>query len=1494
MCMAWSLLLCATTVWAQGSGDAPGYKRTTGVERLMKRQQMANHSLMKRLRLHDRQPGIHVSAPANLAERQRLATPGMAVTPRMASGSNAPEILGFIDYANSWVETGNQYGLYRLTPGSNSYEMVLPTVGIDINGGAAIYDGLFHGISYYVDWTTFEFIGTYYEYDLATGKPTPNSGRNAPDMSTWAYCTAYDPTDGTVYGCTQDETYEYDAVLSKIDYNTLTSQPIRGLDASFASMAIDGNGQLWAISYDGMLMKVDKATGATTNVGTTGITPSQYFMSAAFDHTTGTLYWAATDEMEDSYLFEVDTVTGKATPVSVYSDNENVTFLYVEASPADGAPMAATDLRAQFDGGSLTGKITFTMPTATYDGSTLEGTVSYTVTDNGAAAATGTAAPGSTVTADVTVAAAGQHKFAVTLANDAGESKQAVISLWVGADESASASDVTLTISDGKATLTWTAPERGVNGGYIDPATLSYDITRYPGGEVVATGHTATTFEDALPEVEYTAWYYTVTTRANGGTSAAVASNPVCHGNPITPPFTADFTDPQEANLFLVVDNNHDNISWVLDDGYMAYYSSDADLEADDWVILPPVYLSNDRQYTFSFEATCYSESDREYLAVAMGGDELEDVSQYTLLAERIEIHSVVPVPVTHTVTVEQSGAYCFAIKALDWTGLAVYVDNVSVQPGSMTAAPAAADNLTVKPAPDGSLQADIVFTAPSKAIDGSALSGDLTIKLYRGNEPEPVRTVEGVQPGAETTLTDTPLTGGTTYYAVVASNSYGNGLKASASAYVGKDTPLPPTDIVLADNLDGTATLTWTAPADKGVNGGYVDTGNLLYNVYSVNEGTPSLLAKDINGNRYDITGVPETGDQHVLYYAMKSVTGDLQSDYATSTMLLTGAPYNLPFRETFANGSSSHYWATNSLRGEGYFGFTTEMSSDADGGAAFFYAHEAGDEAVLSSGKISLAGAAQPYLYFDYYLFPGADIVLKAVVKPNGGQGEEVAVLDFKTLDGQAGWRRAILPLGEFASAKYLTVDFDAAVTDYDLPVVVDNIIVKDVYDYDLEVSLSAPDRVTAGTEATFTATVANGGLNNVAAYTVDLYVDGKQADTRQGSDLQPGQEQAVAFTYKMPIGRGETARVYAVVSTAIDMDEANNTTAEAIVETPQPTYPTVDDLAASLEDGNVKLTWTPMPADAQNVVTDGFEEYEAFTIGDAGEWKLVDADEAYTYEPSTAPYPHAGEAMAYIVFNPPMLGESNAGIMPHGGDQYMASMAAIASMTPDGHNDDWLISPELSGRAQTVSFFVKSLQASYGLEQYEVWYSTTDADVQSFTRLLESEAPADAWTEVKADLPEGSRYFAIRCVSPEAFMFMVDDVTYEAKPLEVTGYHVYRDGEQIAATAEAGYTDSGVSGDHTYNVTVVYSVGESAFSNSVSIQASGVDGIAAGAVVVTGGQGCVSVYNAAGRHVGIFTPSGVAVHAGQGSDRLVIDLLPGAYIVKVDGAVFKVWVE
>lgn len=157
----------------------------------------------------------------------------------------------------------------------------------------------------------------------------------------------------------------------------------------------------------------------------------------------------------------------------------------------------------------------------------------------------------------------------------------------------------------------------------------------------------------------------------------------------------------------------------------------------------------------------------------------------------------------------------------------------------------------------------------------------------------------------------------------------------------------------------------------------------------------------------------------------------------------------------------------------------------------------------------------------------------------------------------------------------------------------------------------------------------------------------------------------------------------------------------------------------------------------------------------------WKTVDVDGDETYGFSGLEFPHAEEAFAFIAFNPGAIGLTGA--EAHSGDRFGASFASYA-----GVNDDWLISPKLKIVAgkEYMNFFVKTYMDDYGLEKYNVLVSTTDDNPESFVKIGQTrEAPAEDWEEVNIDLKEYSGkevYLAIQCVSEDAFIFMIDDIT------------------------------------------------------------------------------------------------------------------------------------
>ena len=170
--------------------------------------------------------------------------------------------------------------------------------------------------------------------------------------------------------------------------------------------------------------------------------------------------------------------------------------------------------------------------------------------------------------------------------------------------------------------------------------------------------------------------------------------------------------------------------------------------------------------------------------------------------------------------------------------------------------------------------------------------------------------------------------------------------------------------------------------------------------------------------------------------------------------------------------------------------------------------------------------------------------------------------------------------------------------------------------------------------------------------------------------------------------------------------------------------------------------------------------FEAQEDFALT-FEPWEAVDLDGGTTYGFQDITFPHAGEPMAYIAFNPLNTTPAITGMAPHGGDRFGACFASI----PPAINNDWLISPQVTlGENAMISLWVKTFDPEY-IESYNILVSTTDNNPSSFELVAGPvTAPATAWTYREYDLTayEGQAvYVAIQCVSNDKFIFMVDDI-------------------------------------------------------------------------------------------------------------------------------------
>nr|MDK2850233.1 large repetitive protein [Candidatus Cloacimonadota bacterium] len=179
------------------------------------------------------------------------------------------------------------------------------------------------------------------------------------------------------------------------------------------------------------------------------------------------------------------------------------------------------------------------------------------------------------------------------------------------------------------------------------------------------------------------------------------------------------------------------------------------------------------------------------------------------------------------------------------------------------------------------------------------------------------------------------------------------------------------------------------------------------------------------------------------------------------------------------------------------------------------------------------------------------------------------------------------------------------------------------------------------------------------------------------------------------------------------------------------------------------------------AETIFSDSFEEYPDFATG-FDNWILLDQDSAPTYGFSNITFPGSENPMAYIIFNPSQTVPPIEGMDPLEGDKFAASFAAV-NVT----NNDWLITERVSlGSNSSLKFNAKSFTDVYGYERFRVGVSTFPTiNPNQFMYVSGAnyvEAPTN-WTEYNYDLSayDGQQvYIGIRCVSDNAFVFMVDN--------------------------------------------------------------------------------------------------------------------------------------
>lgn len=1414
----------------------------------------------------------------------------------IATTADGTEIWGLLISSDEWSSTSSTsvpYGVYQFNTADMATKALLGNVGY-ANGGGSFSENTLRYTAYGLE---AKLVAYYYEYDINTWEVTEQP--RTMDGHMISVCSAFDPTTYKTYAVYYGD--DYDAAswnFGTIDYDLESTTKLSEITNICIAMACDNDGNLYGITVDGYLNKIDKQTGAFTKIGSTGLSVKTVMQSAVYDRDNDKFYWAAMTANNGAALYEVNLETGKATWVADFANREEPVAMFIPRQHNATAPAAATNLTLTFKGANTTGAVQFDAPSTTIAGKKLSGDLTYTVKANGKTIGEGDAEVGEEqVTVPVRNLEEGYTTFEVSLSGNGGAGEPAYIKKWIGRDVPQVPQNVAFTVdtdNNNFVTLTWDYPKTGgTHNGYADPSDFTYTVVRYPENTVVAEGITARTFTENVPQSKWCAHYYIVYAVNNGLKSEAAQSNIISFGDAVDLPYINTLTTKEDFGDFELFDRG-DGYTWRFSQGItvsVASCKTSSTNPNDAWIVTPPMKMRKGYEYELDFQAyTNWYEDEKMGVYLCTGSDTttfrnhvIDDVrvynGSYTDRTQRNVRFSV-----------DADGNYRVGFNCVsDPKSQAMAVDSISVREILCYEAPDSVRSLTVTPAADGAQEATIAFDAPTKRNNGNALTAIEKIEVIRDGEV--FKTISNPTPGAHFSVTDEEAVNGFTTYEVVAYNEAGKGLAAAKRAYVGIDIPQKPTGVHLTDNFDGTVTLSWDK-VTTGQNAQYIPEGEVTYNVYAIKNGNPTAIKTDLEETSITIDGIAQTGQQSRFYYGVQSQTEAGADGYTLSNTLLSGAPYTMPYYESFSNASQQNGPWTVSATGTGKLGMNNTTTQDGDRGAIVCYPSAVGYEGYLASPKISFSGSRHPVCTFYYYCTPGKSVGIDVYAVRNGTDTTYVKTFDFSQLSGEAGYRQGNVDLKEFKDDHYVQVLFDFFFNVTGTSILLDNIAIEDMKANDLKASIAIPVSVCNGQTSSATVTVENLGENAATDYTVKLYQNGNVVNSVTGEKLISGHKKEYSLDFTASKTSNTAIKLRAQVDFADDEDTDNNTTSTHTVFVYAPSYPTVSDLAANGQ----QLSWTAVSAkDMQK--TEDFEAFYPLETKSLGDWTTVDNDGGTPYTFGLNYVEQLRNPSAYIVNNPAEIGydlTSDPGWGAHEGNQYLLSLAVSPKTTADGHNDDWLISPLLSGKAQTVKAWVKSYNNTYGLENYEILYSTGGKQTSDFTSILTGEAPLE-WTEVSAALPEGAKYFAIRHTSEDKYMFMLDDITYIPGGMNVTGYNVYRDGELIASldANTTTYTDNDADNHiHDYVVTVVYEVGESGASNEVSTLFTAINALTA-ATTVSSGNGRIAIRGAKGQKVEIFNTAGMKMLSTTGEDNIDAATGTGVFVVKVGDKVFNITV-
>lgn len=497
----------------------------------------------------------------------------------------------------------------------------------------------------------------------------------------YKYAMAYDPVNEVMYALGAD--YENGdpnlgyTVLYEVNLNATTLndlfKKVKDMDGLYWDFCFDTQGNAWfAQKYAGSdgivkgtnLVKMDGDFNRISEVKMQSEwgedINSIYFSTMYFDNSTGDLYYLPCSDYGSTSLYKVNPTTGISQSVAWFNQGNHFTGLYIPYLTADNgaAPARVSGLDAQADlNGAMKDTIKWVTPSKTWAGDDLANLQSVKIYRKNA----GYATTELTKTADLiansqllaTVPATeketamswvdenpidGINTYYVLAANDKGNGVIDSIRCYMGIDVPGAVSNIMLEKNGTGVDISWTAPEKGANNGYIGTEGLSYKITRLPDNVVVAENVTDTKYTDnTLGEQQ--SYSYTIQAVNAKGAGAIATSDPIMAGSALKTPISLAFDTQTDADRWSTNKMNNSIYFYYAggwSDDYkcmIGYGTSNGTVEGT--LISPPLYLEEGKTYRFTtdFQADFFDDA---YFDLYVGvGTNSESQDGATIIAKR-------------------------------------------------------------------------------------------------------------------------------------------------------------------------------------------------------------------------------------------------------------------------------------------------------------------------------------------------------------------------------------------------------------------------------------------------------------------------------------------------------------------------------------------------------------------------------------------------------------------------------------------------------------------------------------------------------------------------------------------------------------------------------------------------------------------------------------------------------------------------------------------